>query len=180
MLKLPIVVLDKNRIQDIMDHCPLDKTGDRDSDLIAFLYGTGLRISEALNLKKEDIDFERNTVLVRNGKNGKARIVAASKLAMDAIADYYTAAKPNTPIWGITDSAVRKRMRILAKRMGMPRIHAHSIRHAHAVALAKAGVSLNYIQQQLGHSNIGTTSLYLQRYNPDERILAVLNAMGGI
>mgnify|MGYP001766658670 CR=1 FL=1 len=180
MLKLPIVVLDKARIDHIVDGCPLSKAGDRDSDLILFLYGTGLRISEALNIKKEDIDFERNTVVVRNGKNGKARVVAASDAAMRAVKDYYQECRPGQPVWGLTSSAVRKRFRLLAKKLGMPRLHAHSIRHAHAVALAKAGVSLNYIQQQLGHSNIGTTSLYLQRYNPSERVIAVLDAFKGM
>lgn len=179
MLKMPVVFLDKKRIQELIDGCAMNETGDRDADLIAFLYGTGLRISEALNLKKEDIDFERSTVTVRNGKNGKSRTVAATKEALKAIEHHYAEAKFGKPIWNITASGIRKRMRLLAKKMGIPRLHAHSIRHAHAVALAKANVSLNYIQQQLGHSNIGTTSLYLQRYNPDERVLAVLNAFGG-
>jgi integrase len=176
MLKLPVVVLDKDRVLDIIDRCPLTKAGDRDSDLIAFLYGTGLRISEALRVQKEDIDFEKHTVAVRNGKGGKSRTVAISNDALRAVQDYYNAVQYGQPIWGITPSGIRKRMRLLAKKIGLPRLHAHSIRHAHAVALAKAGVSLNHIQQQLGHSNIGTTSLYLQRYNPEERILAVLDA----
>lgn len=179
MLKLPIVVLDHQRIEEIADACPLTKAGDRDSDLITFLFGTGLRISEALGLRKEDVNFERNTIVVRRGKNGKTRTVAASKDAMDAIKDYWVAAKPGQPVWGITPSAVRKRFRLLAKRLGIPRLHAHSLRHAHAVELVRKNVPINFIQQQLGHSNIGTTSLYLERYNPSERVMAILAAFGG-
>lgn len=178
MLKLPVVFLDKKRIDELIKGCAYSEAGDRDGDLINFLYGTGLRISEALNLKKEDIDFDKHTITVRNGKNGKSRTVAATDDALKAVREHFLNAKYGQPIWHITASGVRKRLRMLAKRIGLPRVHAHSIRHAHAVALAKAGVSLNYIQQQLGHSNIGTTSLYLQRYNPDERVLAVLNAFG--
>lgn len=178
MLKMPVVFLDKKRIDELVNGCALTEAGDRDGDLINFLYGSGLRISEALNLKKEDIDFDKHTITVRNGKNGKSRTVAVTDAALKAVRPYVVDAKYGAPVWGITASGVRKRLRLLAKKIGLPRVHAHSIRHAHAVALAKAGVSLNYIQQQLGHSNIGTTSLYLQRYNPDERVLAVLHAFG--
>lgn len=176
MLKLPVVILDAPRIEALVDGCEYNRAGDRDADLIKFLYGTGLRVSEALNVKKEDIDFEKHTITVRNGKNGKSRTVAASVAALEAVKLHYLEGKFGQPVWGISASGIRKRMRRLAQKLMMPRIHAHSIRHAHAVALAKAGVSLNYIQAQLGHSNIGTTSLYLQRYNPDERVLAVLGA----
>lgn len=179
MLKLPVVVLDSARIKKITDACPFTPSGDRDEALIRFIYGTGLRVSEALAITRDDIDFDKMVVHVRNGKNSKSRTVVASKDALNAITTYFRSAERNKPIFDMTDSTVRKHMRKLAAKLDMPRLHAHSIRHAHAVALAKAGVSINYIQQQLGHSNIGTTSLYLQRYNPDERILAISSALNG-
>ena len=50
---------------------------------------------------------------------------------------------------------------------------AHQLRHAHALELAREGVSLNIIQRQLGHANLGTTSTYLQGIDPEEIIAAV-------
>jgi integrase len=179
MLKLPLVVLNKSKIDEIVDACDLTATGDRDAALIQLIFGSGLRVTEALALTPDDIDAERNILYVRNGKGGKSRTVVASKDAMDAIIPYVNSTKRGEKIFVISDSAVRKRMRRLAKRMSMPRLHAHSLRHAHAVELARNGVSINHIQQQLGHSNIGTTSLYLQRYNPDERMLAISAALNG-
>ena len=49
----------------------------------------------------------------------------------------------------------------------------HQLRHAHALELAREGVQLNIIQRQLGHTNLGTTSIYLQGIDPDEILAAV-------
>jgi integrase/recombinase XerD len=49
----------------------------------------------------------------------------------------------------------------------------HQLRHAHALELAREGVPLNIIQRQLGHANLGTTSIYLQGIDPEEIITAV-------
>ena len=49
----------------------------------------------------------------------------------------------------------------------------HQLRHAHALELAREGVPLNIIQRQLGHANLGTTSIYLQGIDPEEIIMAV-------
>jgi integrase/recombinase XerD len=179
MLRLPVVVLSDKKIRAICDACDFTPAGDRDEALVRFLYGTGLRVSEALSITREDVDFEKGIVFVRNGKNSKTRTVVASADALEAIIPYFKASQRGESLFKMTDSALRKRMRKLAAKLDMPRLNAHSIRHAHAVALMKAGVGINHIQQQLGHSNIGTTSLYLQRYSPDERMLAISAALNG-
>jgi integrase/recombinase XerD len=66
-------------------------------------------------------------------------------------------------------AAVRSEFRRLAARAGLRRRFApHQLRHAHALELAREGVPLNTIQRQLGHANLGTTSIYLQGIDPDE------------
>ena len=71
-------------------------------------------------------------------------------------------------------AAVRSEFRRLAVRAGVRRRFApHQLRHAHAVELAREGVPLNIIQRQLGHANLGTTSIYLQGIDPEEIITAV-------
>ena len=71
-------------------------------------------------------------------------------------------------------AAVRTEFRQVAARAGIRRRSApHQLRHAHALELAREGVPLNIIQRQLGHSNLGTTSIYLQGIDPEEIITAV-------
>ena len=70
--------------------------------------------------------------------------------------------------------AVRTQLRRLAAGAGVRRRFApHQLRHAHAIELAREGVPLNIIQRQLGHANLGTTSIYLQGIDPEEIIATV-------
>ena len=71
-------------------------------------------------------------------------------------------------------AGVRRELRRLATQAGVRRRFApHQLRHAHALELAREGVPLNIIQRQLGHTNLGTTSIYLQGIDPEEIIAAV-------
>jgi integrase/recombinase XerD len=71
-------------------------------------------------------------------------------------------------------SAARASLRRRAARAGVRRRFApHQLRHAHAIELAHEGVPLNVIQRQLGHRNLGVTSIYLQGIDPDEIIETV-------
>jgi DNA-binding transcriptional MerR regulator len=71
-------------------------------------------------------------------------------------------------------AAVRSEFRRVAARAGVRRRFApHQLRHAHALELAREGVPLNIIQRQLWHTNLGTTSIYLQGIDPEEIITAV-------
>jgi integrase len=99
------------------------------------------------------------------------------------------AALPAGPLFCIIDgrtrgrawsaAAVRSELRRLAARAGVRRRFApHQLRHAHALELAREGVPLNIIQRQLGHANLGTTSIYLQGIDPDEIITAVRTRPG--
>jgi site-specific recombinase XerD len=71
-------------------------------------------------------------------------------------------------------ASVRSEFRRVAARAGVRRRFApHQLRHAHALELAREGVALNIIQRQLGHTNLGTTSIYLQGIDPEEIIATV-------
>ncbi len=71
-------------------------------------------------------------------------------------------------------AAVHTGFRRLAAHAGVRRRFApHPLRHAHALELAREGVQLNVIQRQLGHANLGTTSIYLQGIDPEEIIATV-------
>ena len=71
-------------------------------------------------------------------------------------------------------AAVRHEFRAVAAQAGVRRRFApHQLRHAHALELAREGVPLNIIQRQLGQTNLGTTSIYLQGIDPEEILSAV-------
>ena len=73
-----------------------------------------------------------------------------------------------------SSTAVRGEFRSLVAKAGVRRrLAPHQLRHAHAVELAREGVPINIIQRQLGHTDLGTTSTYLQGIDPSEIVNAV-------
>lgn len=151
--------------------------------LIAVLWRSGLRISEALALSESDLEPERGALLVRHGKGGKRREIGMDEWGWEQLRPWldYRVELPVGPLFCVIDgltvgapwsaSAVRSQMRRLAAQAGVRRRFApHQLRHAHAVEMAREGVPLNVIQRQLGHANLGITSIYLQGIDSAEII----------
>ena len=170
----------------VMRHTGEDRHGLRLRALIVVLWRAGLRIQEALALAEHDLDPRRGSLLVRNGKGGRRREVGMDGWAWEQLRPWLTARPelPVGPLFCIIDgptrgrpwsgAAVRSELRRLAAKAGVRRRFApHQLRHAHALELAREGVPLNIIQRQLGHANLGTTSIYLQGIDPEEIIMAV-------
>lgn len=153
----------------------------RNRALLHVIYYCGLRISEALDLRGDDVDLDSRTVRVRRGKGGKFRIVALPDPAADALAPL--ASRSGRGLVFATSSGehvrscyVRAWLKRLAAKVGVERLHAHGARHGHALYLANKGVQLHLIRDQLGHSNISTTDRYIARLSPKVRVEAVCNA----
>jgi site-specific recombinase XerD len=170
----------------VMRHTGADRHGWRLREVIAVLWRAGLRIREALALAEHDLDPRRGSVLVRHGKGGRRREVGMDEWAWDELRPWLDVRTelPIGPLFCVIDgptrgrpwsgAAVRTEFRRVAAQAGVRRRFApHQLRHAHALELAREGVPLNIIQRQLGHSNLGTTSIYLQGIDPDEIITAV-------
>ncbi len=149
--------------------------GHRARALVVLLWRAGLRISEALALAESDLDRSRGAILVRQGKGGKRREVGMDPWGSDQLTPWLerrlelpvgallcivtgpTAGRP----W--SNAAARSNLRQLAADAGVRRRFApQQLRRAHAVEMAREGVPLNVIQRQLGHANLGITSVYLQ------------------
>jgi site-specific recombinase XerD len=154
--------------------------------LIVVLWRGGLRIQEALALAEPDLDPRRGSLLVRNGKGGRRREIGMDAWGWEQLRPWLTSRRdlPVGPLFCVIDgptrgrpwssAAVRVELRRLANQAGVRRRFApHQLRHAHAVELAREGVPLNIIQRQLGHANLGTTSIYLQGIDTEEIIAAV-------
>jgi site-specific recombinase XerD len=160
--------------------------GLRTRALIVVLWRAGLRISEALRLAESDLDRSRGSILVRRGKGGKRRQVGMDRWAWEQI-DPWLQARLSLPVGALlcvidgptagrpwASAAARATLRSLAVRAGVRRRFApHQLRHAHAVEMAREGVPLNVIQRQLGHANLGITSVYLQGIDNSEIIETV-------
>ncbi len=143
--------------------------------LIIVLWRAGLRISEALALAETDLDPERGAILVRRGKGGKRREVGMDQWAWNQLKPWLQL-RTTLPVGALfcvmhgstrgrpwSPAAARAHMQRVAASAGVRRRFApHQLRHAHAVEMAREGVPLVVIQRQLGHANLGITSIYLQ------------------
>lgn len=160
--------------------------GARVRGLIVVLWRAGLRIAEALDLAERDLDPSRGAVLVRHGKGDRRREVGMDEWGWEQLRPWleHRTAMPigvlfcvvNGPTCGRpwSASAARTQLRRLAAHAGVRRRFApHQLRHAHAVEMAREGVPLNVVQRQLGHADLGITSVYLQGIDNTEVISAV-------
>lgn len=150
----------------------------RDATIIELALGTGLRVSELTNLRIEHLFLKKgqNSLLVKNGKGGKDRVVvfnAKLKNQIREFLDYRTSNSlylfPSERGECMSTSAIQKVFKKLAKKAGLPpRYSIHSLRHTHATAVFKAsGYNLRLVQQQLGHSSPTITSVYAAVLNKD-------------
>ena len=160
-----------------------DDFGVRARALIVVLWRAGLRISEALALSETDLDSSRGSLLVRRGKGGRRREIGMDAWGWEQLHPWVEArvALPVGTFFCVISGATRGRpwsntsartqLRRLAAQAGVRRRFApHQLRHAHAVEMAREGIPLNVIQRQLGHANLGITSVYLQGIDNHEII----------
>jgi len=143
--------------------------------LIVVLWRAGLRIQEALALAEVDLDHRRGALLVRRGKGGRRREVGMDAWGWDELQPWLEV-RPGLavgPLFCVLNGRTRGRewstaaaraelRRTAVAAGGRRRFAPHQLRHAHAVEMAREGVPLVVIQRQLGHSNLGITSVYLQ------------------
>lgn len=147
--------------------------GLRDRAMLELLYATGLRASELVGLKVQDVNLERGFVIVV-GKGSKERAVPIGEEALDALKEYFEGARRS--ILGGAESEylfVSSRKRGLTRQMFWDRIKhyarkagitsdisPHTLRHSFATHLLDNGADLRAVQLMLGHSDISTTQIY--------------------
>jgi integrase/recombinase XerD len=137
--------------------------------MLQVLYGTGLRVSELVGLRIRDIDSGRNTITVRHGKGAKDRQIPLSPTLLQLLRDYWKLYRPKEFLFenGRSDAQMSERtvqavFEHAKKASGInKKISAHTLRHSYATHLLEAGTDLVTIRNQLGHSSISTTTVYL-------------------
>lgn len=161
-------VLSKKQIQEM-----ITKTKNLKHKLIIkLLYSCGLRLAELQSLKREDIDFDKKLVRIKEGKGNKDRYSIISESLKDDLLLYYANNTLQTPyvLQGRNGKYAKKSIQKVVKQAGK-RIKTnatpHMLRHSFATHLLEAGVSLRHIQILLGHNSLETTQIYMHLANND-------------
>lgn len=174
-----ISMFSKDEIGTLLDSISIsDVAGQRDRAFFELLYSSGLRVREGLNLELESVNFTERIILVKSGKGSKDRYVPFSETALkflvkyvndgrkkqiktirnDEIKKYFFLCSDRALTYGI----IQKRFSKYLSKCGLNNrgFHIHSIRHSVATHLLEAGAGIRYVQELLGHKEIGTTQIY--------------------
>ncbi len=148
--------------------------GVRDRALMELVYGAGLRISEAVELRVEELDLDTAAFRV-TGKRGKVRWLPLPRFTTPWVEKYLKEARPKLAKRAIAQVFVGSRGQALsrqsaylllekhAKSAGLRRkVSPHVLRHTYAVHLLQGGADLRAVQELLGHASISTTQVYTQ------------------
>jgi integrase/recombinase XerD len=171
---LPRAALSEGQTARLMEAPGDTKAGRRDRAILETLYGMGLRRGECARLDVSDVDLAAGTLLVRDGKGRKDRMVPVPGRAAAALGAYLKDVRPRlvvdphegalflTAWWGhrLSDVSVSFLLRRHAKAAGISKAHPHALRHACATHLLRGGADVRHVQAILGHKKLETTALY--------------------
>jgi site-specific recombinase XerD len=130
--------------------------------ILTLTYSVGLRVSEIVNLKIEDIDSKRMIIHIKNAKGKKDRIVPLSKTVLKLLREYYREYKPKEYLFNGQKSlqySIGSCQKIYKKYIDK-NSSIHTLRHSSATGLLENGTDIRVIQKLLGHSNVKTTEIY--------------------
>ncbi|MDW7985447.1 MAG: tyrosine recombinase [Acidobacteriota bacterium] len=180
-------VLSPEDVDRLLQAIPLQNpVGCRDRAIVSLLYATGLRVSELVRLRLDDLDLAEGRLLCR-GKGGRVRWLPIGRAAQVDLEKYLTTVRPrwrrsaqesalflNRRGRPLSRVAVWQRLRHWARLAGLPMaVYPHRVRHTFATHLLQRGADLRTVQILLGHASIGTTEVYTHVH--PQRFRAALN-----
>ena len=175
--RLPKTILTHQEAETILNLPNVtDTIGLRDRAILEVLYSTGLRRMEIANLKVHDLDGERGTLMVRQGKGKKDRMIPIGDRAILWTEKYIEASRPHlvaepddgtlflTHLYEpFTVNRLTQLVRDYIKQADIGKTGScHLFRHSMATQMHEAGMDIRFVQQQLGHADISTTQIYTQ------------------
>lgn len=166
-------VLTNEEINKILDIKLKTKKDYRDKAMLELMYAAGIRISELINIKVNEIDLVNATVLI-NGKGSKERLIPIDDISIKYVKEYLNIYRnqllknKNTDYLflnnrgeKITRQSLFKTIKKIALEKGIKKeLSPHTLRHSFATNMLENGADLRSIQELLGHSNISTTQIY--------------------
>ena len=155
--KLPQVI-DHNHIKECLSK--IDNL--KHKSILSLAYSVGLRVSEVINLKIEDIDSKRMIIHIKNAKGKKDRILPLSQNILELLRNYYKEYKPKDFLFNgqnNTQYSTNSCNQIVKKYLG-EKFHFHQLRHSCFTNLLENGTDLRIIQKMAGHSSSKTTEIY--------------------
>jgi len=166
-------ILSIDEVDRLLESFRQDKAGDiRNRAMVELLYASGLRVSELLNLKLDDLHLSMQFIKCQ-GKGSKERLVPIGEVATEILELYLTTSRPElmkTPTNLLFLNRFGERMtrqgfwKILKKQAQLAGItkvlSPHKLRHSFATHLIENGVDLRLVQEMLGHTDIATTQIY--------------------
>jgi integrase/recombinase XerD len=175
--RLPKHVLSVSEVEQVLMQPNIDDPlGLRDRALMETLYSTGMRRLELANLKLYDLDTERGTVTIRQGKGNKDRVIPIGDRAAAWIEKYVADARPYLAVepddgtvflsnagepFSLDHLSDLVRVYVDGAKIGK-RGACHLFRHTMATLMLEGGADIRYIQAMLGHADLKTTQLYTQ------------------
>jgi len=169
-LKLPLV-LSKEEIKELIENIKNEKH----RLMISLLYGSGMRLSELINLKVQDLDIEKNYGLVRQGKGRKDRIFVIPQSLKNRLSEEIKEKSPEAYVFSsnrnekYSSATIQAILKSAAKSSGLwklKKVHPHTLRHSFATHLIQNGASLNEVQAMLGHKSPETSMIYVHMASP--------------
>ena len=167
----------------LMDAPDLAKpTGLRDQALLEVIYGAGLRVSEASNLKVTDLNLSTREVRV-TGKGSKERVVLMGDTAKGAVRLYLREGRPklagkdsgmtlflNRFGGRLSQRSIQEKVRRYSVKAALPSgVHTHTLRHSYATHMLEGGADLRVVQELMGHASPATTQIYTHVTNSEAK-----------
>jgi integrase/recombinase XerC len=169
--KLP-KTLDHDQIAGLLNTIPASILETRDLAIWELFYSSGLRLAELAGLDVQDVDLDQGSLIVRQGKGAKSRVVPVGRCAIEAISAWLkvrdslilrdpTALFVSNRGVRLSGRSIESRLTHWSRKHGLREdVHPHMLRHSFASHLLQASGDLRAVQELLGHSNISTTQIY--------------------
>ena len=176
-LNLPLSLpktLEIDQVLKLLDNIkPSTSENIRNRLIFEFLYGTGVRISELVNIDLSDIDLDNKIIKIRFGKGSKQRLVPLGKTLEKFIESYLTRVRNslikdtkeqslllNNQGKRLSRQSIWSIVHKIAQENGLSDLTPHTLRHAFATHLLEGGADVRVVQELLGHSSVNTTQIY--------------------
>lgn len=171
--RLPKAILSSHEVEQVLNEPDVTTgSGIRDRAILEVLYSTGIRRNELVGLKCDDLDYERGTLMVRQGKGKKDRMIPIGERALKWVRKYveevrddvsgeqslFLHRKKSLSLTWLSDLVSKYIRESDIEKEGS----CHLFRHSMATAMLDNGADLRFIQQMLGHSDLSTTQIYTQ------------------